>query len=119
MCRPTEWIADSRIFLSAIRREVLPYGFTQLTVLSVLVEAAVDCAPESVAAPAGIDTTTVPLPVIPVTVTVYVAPLPVTAAASVPVAVDPANETSDAVKPVTGALNCTVNVIDEALVGSD
>jgi hypothetical protein len=46
------------------------YGLIQLTVLSVLVEAADALASASVAAAAGIDTTTVPLAVIPVTVTV-------------------------------------------------
>ncbi len=45
-------------------------GLIQLTVLSVLVDAADGLASASVAAEAGMDTTTVPLPVIPVTVTV-------------------------------------------------
>jgi hypothetical protein len=48
----------------------LLYGLIQLTVLSVLVETADGLASASVTAAAGIDTTTVPLAVIPVTVTV-------------------------------------------------
>lgn len=81
------------------------YGLIQLTVLSVLVEAADELASASVAAAAAMDTTTFPLPVIPVTVTVYSGPLPDTTATRVPVAVDPVKAMSDAVKPVTGSLN--------------
>src|SRR5688500_3963339 len=67
------------------------------TVLSVLVDATLGWLPASMAAAAGIDATTVPLLVMPVTVTVYSAPVPDTAAARVPPAVEPANDTSDAV----------------------
>lgn len=49
---------------------VLTYGLIQLTVLSVLVETAEALVSASVTADAGMDTTTVPLAVIPVTVTV-------------------------------------------------
>ena len=57
--------ADAEVTVCLVR-----YGLIQLTLLSVLVEAADGFASPSVAAAAAIVTTTFPLPVIPVTVTV-------------------------------------------------
>ena len=62
---PPSASADAEVTVCLVR-----YGLIQLTVLSVLVEAADGFASPSVAAAAAMDTTTFPLPVIPVTVTV-------------------------------------------------
>src|SRR5262245_21571373 len=88
------------------------------TVLSVLVDAALGWLPASLAAPAGIEATTVPLVVMPLTATVYSGPVPETTATRVPPAVEPAKDTSDAVKPVTGLLNVTRKAIGPPLGGS-
>src|SRR5438067_10246092 len=91
---------------------------SKVTVLSVLVEARLPVAEPSTAALALMLATTVPVPFMPVTDTVYNAPEPVM------LAVRPVNElalrlTPAAVKPVTGSSNTTVNLIGDALVGSD
>src|SRR5687767_3686504 len=88
------------------------------TELSVLVEATLGFPPASTAAPAGMEATTVPVPVMPLTMTVRLEPGPRSICAlRAPPTVDPANETSLASKPVTGSLKVTVNSIGEPEVG--
>ena len=90
---------------------------SQVTVLSVEVEAALVLPAGSVATPAAMVAMTVPALVMPVTATLYVVPAPVTVPALVPPAV-PVKVTSPVAKPVTASLKTTVKLTGLALVGS-
>src|SRR3990170_7382466 len=68
------------------------------------------------AAFAGIEAITVPLPVIPDTATLYVAGPPVTTAVVAPAV--PLKDTSVLVKPVTDSEKTTVKLMGEVPVGS-
>src|SRR5688500_9922043 len=92
-----------------------PLG-SQVTLLSVLVDAALPLPEPSAAAPAAIDATTVPAVVIPDTATLYVVPLPVTVAVVAPA--EPLSVTSPVAKLLTVSLNTTVKLIGDVLVGS-
>src|SRR5450432_1244500 len=88
------------------------------TELSVLVDATLASrVAVAVAAPAGIDATTVPCAVMPVTAMLYVVPLPVTAALNVAGGEKTLEVrlTPDPVKPVTGSLNTAVKLIGPTL----
>src|SRR6185369_13935171 len=89
---------------------------SKVTVLSVLVEAALTLPAASLAAPAAMFAITVPS-VIPLTATLYVLGPPVTVTVLVPPAV-PLIVTSLLAKPLTGSLNTTVKSIGEVLAGS-
>src|SRR6185369_5279460 len=89
---------------------------SKVTVLSVLVEAALTLPAASFAAPAAMFAITVPS-VIPLTATLYVLGPPVTVTVLVPPAV-PLIVTSLLAKPLTGSLNTTVKSIGEVLAGS-
>src|SRR5207245_857442 len=86
---------------------------SQLTVLSVLVEAEFGFPPE-VATPAAIVAMTVPLVVIPVTATLYVVPEPVTVAVVAPAV--PERVTSPVAKSETDWLKTTVQLIGDVFV---
>src|SRR5882672_2641918 len=88
----------------------------KVTVLSVLVEAALPLPAASWAIPAGIVAITVPS-VMPLTATVYVVGPPVTVTVLVPPAV-PAIVTSALVKSLTALLRTAVTLIGAVLVGS-
>jgi hypothetical protein len=83
---------------------------------SVLVDAKFVLPAASCAAPAGIETVTVPSELTPETWISYVVPDPLTDTVP-PVAVPP-RTTSDALKPVTDSVNWTVNRSGCAVVGS-
>src|SRR5438552_615746 len=97
-------------------------GLPKTTELSLEVEAALRLPAVSVAAPAGILATTVPVPDMPVTVTVYlVALIGVTMAVSPappPVLADRSTSLLESPNPVTPAENVTSKLIDRPLVGS-
>src|SRR3989442_1690655 len=89
---------------------------SRVTVLSVLVEAALALPAASCATPADREALTGPSLVIPLTATLYVVPLPVTIAVVAPAV--PVKVTSPASKFITGLLNTAVKFIGDAFVGS-
>ncbi len=88
--------------------------------LSVLVDWVLSSAVETeTQTAAGMDATTVPVPLMPVTLIVQVMLSAVdTVAASVPPTVLPVKATSVSVNPLTASENTAVNTTGEALVGS-
>ena len=89
---------------------------SQVTVLSVEVEARLASAPALWATPAAKVAITVPPVVMPETATLYVIPLPVTVAVVAPA--PPARVTSPVAKSATLSLNTTVKLIGDVPVGS-
>ncbi len=90
---------------------------SQVTVLSVEVDAVLALPAASVATPAPMLATTVPGVVMPVTATLYVVPEPVTVATFGPPAV-PVIVTSPVANVVVASLNTTVKLIGLMPVGS-
>src|SRR5688500_8156600 len=93
-----------------------PSSKSNVTVLSVEVEAALALVAASWATPALIAAVTVPSWVMPETDTVYVVPDPATTAVVAPA--EPLSATSPVAKSATLSLNTTSNTIGDAVVGS-
>src|SRR2546425_1092481 len=97
---------STTLFRSIVTDGGVVSGALNVTVLSVLVEAVLPLPAASVATPAAIVATTVPLVVMPLTPPEYLLPLPPTVTVLLPTAV-PVIVTPLLVKPLTGSLKTT------------